>query len=104
MQKEDNYLSLIENQKELEKKITSTVLSMNVNKNNEGENHFYLVDIFTLNEFLIVSKITKEMAMFVGTLQEDNEIVFNINLRYYQCFLKCLKNALRLLQSIISLI
>ncbi len=36
MQKDDNYLSQIENQKELEQKITSTVLSMNVNKNNES--------------------------------------------------------------------
>lgn len=41
MQKDDNYLSQIENQKELEQKITSTVLSMNVNKNNESKIDFY---------------------------------------------------------------
>ena len=76
MQKEDNYLSLIENQKELEQRITSTVLSMNVNKNNESNiNMIIIVDIFSLNEFLIVSKITKEMAIFIGSLQDDNEIV-----------------------------
>ena len=37
MPKDDGYLSLMENQKELEQRITSTVLSMNVNKNNESK-------------------------------------------------------------------
>ena len=77
MPKDDDYLSLIENQKELEQRITSTVLSMNVNKNNESKFvKLNLVDIFSLNEFLIVSKITKEMAIFIGALNDDNEIVF----------------------------
>ena len=76
MPKDDGYLSLMENQKELEQRITSTVLSMNVNKNNESKIFKWkLVDIFTLNEFLIVSKITKEMAIFIGALNDDNEIV-----------------------------
>ena len=37
MPKDDDNLSLIENQNELEQRITPSVLRMNVNKNNESK-------------------------------------------------------------------
>ncbi len=76
-------------QKEFEKKIGQTVLNLNVNKNNEGNIVLIQVDVFNLNEFLVVCKINKEIAMFIGAHEDDNEcIVANI----LDIFEECLEN------------
>lgn len=49
----------------------------------------FLVDTFTLNEFSVVCKIYKEIAIFIGASQDDNEcIVANI----LDIFEECLDN------------
>jgi hypothetical protein len=54
-----------------------------------------LVDIFNLNEFLIVSKINKEIAIFFGAHEEDNEcIVSNLLDIFEECLENITKNNL----------
>lgn len=37
----------------------------------------YLVDIFNLGEFMILSRINKEIGIFVGANQDDNESIIS---------------------------
>jgi len=88
--REGTYLSETSNQKLFEKKIGTTAVNLNVNKNYESNYSFLLKiksdDVFNLDEFTIISKIGKEVAIFIGGSQNDNEIVrINNNiLRSYQ--------------------
>ena len=52
-------------QKEFEKKICFTCQNINVSKDE--------VDIFSLNQFSVISKINKEIAIFIGINEEENE-------------------------------
>lgn len=36
---------------------------------------YHLVDVFNFQDYLIISKITKEVAFFIGANQNDNENV-----------------------------
>ena len=38
-------------------------------------NKFNLVDLFCVNDFIVISKIYKEIAIFLGGDQDDNECV-----------------------------
>jgi len=60
------------NQVDFEKRIAHSVVNFNVNTSNE-------LDIFSLGEFMIVSKINREIAIFIGAAEEDNESVSPIN-------------------------
>jgi hypothetical protein len=33
------------------------------------------VDVFTINDYVVVTKISKEIAIFIGADQNDNECV-----------------------------
>jgi hypothetical protein len=52
-----------------------TVLNLNVNKMNESKAFLTLVDVFTINDFVVVTKISKEIAIFIGGDEDDNECV-----------------------------
>lgn len=60
-----DYLNDISSQKEFEKKLCITAQNFNVTKNE--------VDIFTINEFTIIAKITNEVAIFIGASENENE-------------------------------
>lgn len=42
-------------------------------------NRLILVDVFNFQDYLIISKITKEVAFFIGANQNDNENVSKQN-------------------------
>lgn len=60
-----DYLNDVSSQKEFEKKLCITAQNFNVTKNE--------VDIFTMNEFTVIAKITNEIAIFIGAGENENE-------------------------------
>jgi hypothetical protein len=53
------------------------------------------VDIFNINEFFVVCKISKEIAIFIGASQDDNEcIVANVLEIFEECLDNITKNNL----------
>lgn len=68
-------------QKEFEKKICFTCQNINVSKDE--------IDIFSLNQFNIIAKINKEIAVFIGINEEENEcLAYN----FYKIFENVLFN------------
>ena len=65
----------IKDQKDFEKKICLACANLNVAKND--------VDIFTLSNYVIVSKISGEVAIFVGANEGDNEVLLG---NFYDIF------------------
>ena len=65
----------IKDQKDFEKKICLASANLNVAKND--------VDIFTLSNYVIVSKISGEVAIFVGANEGDNEVLLG---NFYDIF------------------
>ena len=65
----------IKDQKDFEKKICLASANLNVAKND--------VDIFTLSNYVIVSKICGEVAIFVGANEGDNEVLLG---NFYDIF------------------
>ena len=65
----------IKDQKDFEKKICLASANLNVAKND--------VDIFTLSNYVIVSKISGEVATFVGANEGDNEVLLG---NFYDIF------------------
>lgn len=67
-------------QREFEKRICLAVKNYNVARN-EGKNNILnnlynnIVDIFALDEFSIVTKISNEIGIFVGSLNNSNDIL-----------------------------
>ncbi len=57
-----------QSQLDFEKKIAFSVQNFNVNTSNE-------IDIFNIGDFMILSKINREIAIFIGASQDDNECV-----------------------------
>lgn len=80
----DKKLDTIESQKELEKKICSSTDKLNVYKND--------VDIFNLNEYLIISNISNEVAIFIGADEDDNEVLLS---NFYDIFEKVILNIIQ---------
>lgn len=68
-------LENIKDQKDFEKKICLASANLNVAKND--------VDIFTLSNYVIVSKISGEVAIFVGANDGDNEVLLG---NFYDIF------------------
>lgn len=68
-------LENIKDQKDFEKKICLASANLNVAKND--------VDIFTLSNYVIVSKISGEVAIFVGANEGDNEVLLG---NFYDIF------------------
>ena len=79
----ENDLSLHKNQLEFEAKLANSVINFNVNTSNE-------MDIFNLGHFLVVSKVNREIAIFVGALQDENE---SIVANFFQVLEDGLENA-----------
>lgn len=65
----------IKAQKDFEKKICLASASLNVAKND--------VDIFTFSNYAIVSKISGEVAIFIGANENDNEVLLG---NFYDIF------------------
>lgn len=68
-------------QREFEKKICFTCQNINVSKDE--------IDIFSLNDYNIISKINKEIAVFLGIGEEDNECLGH---NFYKTFENVLIN------------
>lgn len=64
-------------QREFEQRLCLTALNYNVARN-EGKNatqSLLIVDIFSLDDFAIVAKISNEIAIFIGCLNDNNELL-----------------------------
>mmetsp|Transcript_322 Transcript_322/g.309 ORF Transcript_322/g.309 Transcript_322/m.309 type:complete len:187 (+) Transcript_322:3-563(+) len=79
---ESNELFKIQAQKDFEKKICHSVINFNVNRNDE-------IDIFNLNEYVLISKINKEVAFFIGAHESDNESIIS---NFFEVLLETLEN------------
>ena len=79
----EHILSKHANQIDFEKRIAQSVVNFNVNTSNE-------MDIFSLGEFMILSKINREIAIFVGAMNSDNE---NIIANFFEVLEEGIENA-----------
>ena len=73
--------NLIKIQKEFEIKLTKFVINNNIQRND--------VDIFIFEEFTIVSKISPEIAIFIGSSENTNECLL---VNFYDTLEYCLFN------------
>ena len=70
-------------QREFEKKICQTTQNINVSKDE--------IDIFTINQYNVITKICNEIALFIGINEDENECIAN---NFFSIFENVLSNVL----------